>query len=160
MPGPDDVSKLKDLLTVAKVSLSDNNNKRGYELLVEGSGFNNDTTATAYVMHAATAPASCDTVVEMGDAIGSFTVGKDDRVSVPVTVSVPTFKPGMMNQICLKDGEGRTSGSDVETFELEDSIRVVPKSVNAGDSVTISPRTSKLPAHSSWSCEVQSGRMA
>ena len=137
VPGPDDVSKLKDLLTIAEVNLSDNNNKRGFELLVNGSGFNDKTTATAYVMTADAAPADCQAVVDGGRAVGSATVGSDDMVSVTVTVSVPAFKPGEVNQICLVDGEGRTSGSDVETFELEDSIRVVPATVNAGDTVTI-----------------------
>ena len=137
VPGPDDVSKLVDLPTVAEVSLSDNNNARGYELLVNGSGFNDKTTATAYVMTADAKPATCQAVVDGGSAVGSATVGSDDMVSVTVTVSVPAFKPGAVNQICLVDGEGRTSGSDVETFELEDSIRVVPATVNAGDTVTI-----------------------
>ena len=129
------------LPTVAKVSLSDNNNARGYELLVTGTGFNDKTTATAYVMHAAVgaddAPETCAEVVAGGSSIGGALVGSDDSVSVAVTVSVPVFKPGKMNHICLLDGEGRDSGDDVEVFELEDSIRVVPKSVNAGDSVTI-----------------------
>ena len=106
------------LPTVAKVSLSDNNNARDYELLVIGTGFNDKTTATAYVMTAAAAPDTCQAVVDGGSAVGSATVGSDDKVSVTVTVSVPAFKPGAVNQICLVDGEGRTSGSDVETFEL------------------------------------------
>ena len=38
------------LSTVAKVALDDNNNKRGYELLVTGTGYNDGTTATAYVL--------------------------------------------------------------------------------------------------------------
>ena len=131
-----DVDKFA-LPTVAKVSLSDENNARGYELLVTGSGFNDKTTATAYVMTADAAPDTCQDVVDGGSDVGSAIVGSDDKVSVTVTVSVPAFKPGKVNQICLLDGEGRTSGSDVETFELEDSIRVVPATVNAGDTVTI-----------------------
>ena len=38
--------------TVAKVSLSDEDNSRGYEMTVTGSGFNNGVTAGAYVLTA------------------------------------------------------------------------------------------------------------
>ena len=191
VPGPDEVSKLKDLLTVAKVSLSDNNNKRGYEMIVTGTGYNDGTTATAYVLSMPTAAQwwdsldcaemnmvagsldtegngycrlyanldatemdvvrakfaaleavelganGCDVVVASGTSIGTATVGKDDTAAIPVTVSVPTFKPGKVNYICISDGESRGSGADVEVFELEDSIRVVPMEVNAGDTVTL-----------------------
>ena len=193
--GGDDAHKgMTELATLAKVSLSDNNNKRGYELLVAGTGFNDGTTATAYTLANPTAaqwwdsldceemvkavsdnrPANmdnpyckmyaglgstemamvraahmalgsgfalgvngCELVVANGTSIGAATVGSDDSVSIPVTVSVPTFKPGKVNYICISDGERRGSGSDVEVFELEDSIRVVPTEVNAGDTVTL-----------------------
>ena len=186
------------LLTVAKVSLSDNNNKRSYEMTVTGSGYNDGTTATAYTLAmpnaaqwwdsldcpemitaAGMTPSGvkatddanayckpyvdldsdqktkvqglrmglaagfklgangCDVVVASGTAIGAATVGSDDNASISVTVSVPTFKPGKVNYICVSDGEARGSGSDVEIFELEDSIRVVPAEVNAGDTVTV-----------------------
>ena len=36
----------------AKVSLDDENNKRGYELTITGTGFNSGSSATAYVAHA------------------------------------------------------------------------------------------------------------
>ena len=42
--------KANELKTVAKISLSDVDNKRGYELTVSGSGFNDGTTATAWVL--------------------------------------------------------------------------------------------------------------
>ena len=42
--------KANELKTVAKISLSDVDNKRGYELTVTGSGFNDGTTATAWVL--------------------------------------------------------------------------------------------------------------
>ena len=76
-------------------------------------------------------------VVGNGTAIGTATVGSDDTAAIPVTVTVPTFKPGKVNYICVSDGESLGSGSDVEVFELEDSIRVVPTEVNAGDTVTL-----------------------
>ena len=79
----------------------------------------------------------CDVVVANGTAIGTAIVGKDDTAAIPVTVTVPIFKPGKVNYICVSDGESRGSGSDVEIFELEDSIRVIPTEVNAGDTVTL-----------------------
>ena len=42
--------KANELETVAKIALSDVDNKRGYELTVTGSGFNDGTTATAWVL--------------------------------------------------------------------------------------------------------------
>ena len=44
-PWPTDI-----LNTWAKISLSDVDNKRGYEMTVTGSGFNNGTTAGVYVL--------------------------------------------------------------------------------------------------------------
>ena len=195
--GGDTVADLQalNLMTVAKVSLDDNNNKRGFELTVTGTGYNDGTTATAYVLAKPTAaqwwdsldcgemvdavndprPAveatnpyckmydglgatemtrvreefgeltagfllgsnGCTVVVAHGTSIGSTNVGTNDAVAIPVTVTVPIFKPGKVNYICVSDGESRGSGADVEIFELEDSIRVVPMEVNAGDTVTI-----------------------
>ena len=209
VPGPDDIDsdegtnvggdtvadlQALNLMTVAKVGLDDNN-KRGHPLIVTGTGYNDGTTATAYVLAEPTAaqwwdsldcqemvdavndprPAveatnpyckmyaglgateltrvreefgeltagfslgsnGCTVVVAHGTSIGSANVGKDDAVAIPVTVTVPIFKPGKVNYICVSDGESRGSGADVEIFELEDSIRVVPMEVNAGDTVTI-----------------------
>ena len=42
--------KTNELATVAKISLSDVDNSRGYEMTVTGSGFNNGTTASVYVL--------------------------------------------------------------------------------------------------------------
>ena len=50
VPGPAAVNKDFELKTVAKISLSDVDNSRGYELTVTGSGFNDGTTATAWVL--------------------------------------------------------------------------------------------------------------
>ena len=198
LPGPDAVTKEDEMVTAAKVELSDNNNKRSYEMVVTGTGYNDGTTATAYTLAMPTAaqwwdsldcaemitvvgmtpsgnaetdadnpyckmyagldsaqmtrvralftalPAGfelgangCDVVVANGTSIGAATVGKDDIATIPVTVTVPTFKPGKVNYICVSDGESRGSGADVEVFELEDRIRVVPEEVNAGDTVTL-----------------------
>ena len=50
VPGPAAVNKDFELKTVAKIALSDVDNSRGYELTVTGSGFNDGTTATAWVL--------------------------------------------------------------------------------------------------------------
>ena len=50
VPGPAAVNKDFELKTVAKIALSDVDNSRGYELAVTGSGFNDGTTATAWVL--------------------------------------------------------------------------------------------------------------
>ena len=126
-----------DLDTVAKISLSDNNNKRGYEMTVTASGFNDGTTAGAYVLVETGAAPSCARVISEGVAVGNAIVGSDDVAAIPVEVAAPTFKPGKVNYICVADGEGRRADGDVEQFELEDSIRVVPSAVNAGDTVTV-----------------------
>ena len=68
---------------------------------------------------------------------GIATVGSDDKVAVTFEVTVPTFKPGNHNYICMVDGEGRAASTDVEDFKLEPSIRVVPSSASAGDSITV-----------------------
>ena len=69
--------------------------------------------------------------------MGSALVGSDDKAAVTFSVTVPTFEAGPENYICMRDGEGRTSGTDVESFKLEASIRVVPSTVSAGDIVNV-----------------------
>ena len=64
-------------------------------------------------------------------------MGSDDRVSVTFVVTAPTFAPGNANYICMVDGEGRMSHTDVERFHLEHSIRVGPSAVRIGDTSTI-----------------------
>ena len=51
---PADRTKVKPFIvsTVGKISLSDVDNTRGYELTVTGSGFNNGTSAAVHVLHA------------------------------------------------------------------------------------------------------------
>ena len=194
--------------TLAKISLSDEDNSRGYELTVTGSGFNNGTSAAAHVLHnaaviwwetldcaamkvamgyeadddsagatafcahfpgygatvlseanqlavkaaatgdkaggrisSAQAEANeaqvCGLVIVEGHRAGLATVGSDDKVAVTFEVSVPIFGPGNQNYICMIDGEGRASSTDVEQFELEPSIRVSPSAANPGDTVTV-----------------------
>ena len=178
--------------TVAKISLSDVDNKRGYEMTVTGSGFNDGTTASVYVlanakyMHEAwwdglmcgpmkvamgymaddtsmaaqqycgffnptgtqamlSADAAkavnnahlCARIINDGTKVGGALVGSDDKVAVTFEVTAPTFKPGNVNYICMADGEGRASNTDVEDFNLEPSIKVVPSSVSSGDTVNV-----------------------
>ncbi len=130
--------------TYAKIALSDEDNRRGYELTVFGSGFNNGTSAAVYVLHKAGADPgdrttwpSCAEVITQGARAGIATVGSDDRVAVTFEVTVPPFRAGKNNYICMVDGEGRSSSTDVEQFELQDSLRVAPTSVAVGDTVTV-----------------------
>ena len=135
--GPDrEVATADRLSILAEISLSDEDNTRGYELTITGKGFNNGTTASAYVLKSATAPADCADVVARGTNIGSTLVGSDDVGTVVVEVSVPTFGAGNINRICMVDGETRYS-SDVDTFHLEPSIRAVPSTASSGDTVNI-----------------------
>ena len=201
VPGPAEVNKDYELKTVAKISLSDVNNSRGYQLVVAGSGFNDGTTATAWVlgrqvttaewwnaldcddMNALVDPDDADTdaamgtspctmydgldttagghksivdaadttkgyaekgvcqvIIDKGTAAGSGLVGSDDKVAVSFEVTVPTFNAGKHNYICMNDGEDRRSETDVEDFELESSIEVVPSTVSSGDTVNVFAR--------------------
>ena len=173
--------------TVAKIALNDDDNVRGYDLTVTGSGFNNGVTADVYVlsgndvvwntldcaqmnlaagssdtmgngfcrMYADLTAAEKDAVDDLdfsdnpaeaavcagiiaeGANPGSGTVGSDDKIATTFEVTVPTFMRGDQNYICMIDGEGRSSNSDVEKFKLEPSIRVVPSTVSAGDTVNV-----------------------
>ena len=191
------------LPTYAKIGLSDVDNSRGYEMTVTGSGFNDGTTAGAYVLpHARYAVAEwwetlscaemqaamgtdsnnvcfhydlnemymsysissdrghpdflalseedqkkysdmvftshlCRTIIQDGTKAGGALVGSDDKVAVTFEVTVPTFKPGNVNYICMVDGEGRASNRDVEDFNLEPSIAVVPSTASTGDTVNV-----------------------
>ena len=133
-----DPSTEQTLMTLPKISLSDVDNIRGYELTITGSGFNDGTTASAYVLKAASAPANCAAIVSnpASTLIGSGLVGSDDKVVITADVTVPTFGAGNVNQICMVDGENRYS-SDIDDFKLEPSIRVVPSTVSSGDTINV-----------------------
>ena len=138
VPGPAEVDKDFELMTLPKIGLSDVDNIRGYELTITGSGFNNGTSASAYVLQAASAPADCAALVAnpASTKIGSGLVATDDTVVITAEVTVPTFGAGNINQICMVDGENRYS-SDIDDFKLEPSIKVVPNEVNSGDTVNV-----------------------
>ena len=205
-----DVSK-GALETNAKVTLSDEDNKRGYELMIVGTGLNDGTTADAHVLavpmpdmlstadleniamwwagldceemndvvdpaddepqtgsddpmaspkspycvaeyddlsaaakpvvnrayyNGPSSPFSCAYVQMAGSDLGGGIVNTDDTITIMAEVTSPTFKPGNVNHICVIDGEGRET-IDVDKFHLEPSIRVVPSTVNAGDTVNV-----------------------
>ena len=198
VPNPAQVN-LNTLPTYAKIGLSDVDNKRGYEMTVTGSGFNDGTTASAYVlqiagsdgdhknayiwnaldcaemvaavgdatMEAATSAnpycamyaglgdaekaevgdldfskgaaeaALCSAIIRSGTKVGGALVASDDKVTATFEVTVPTFGPGNTNHICMVDGEGRTSKTDVEDFNLQPSIAVVPGTASTGDTVNV-----------------------
>ena len=128
--------------------MSDVNNTRGYELGVFGIGFSGGTAAAVYVLHdpsvapgvfddGASEAALCQRIIDQGAFFGGAIVGSDSRVAVFGMVTAPTFGPGKHNYICMVDGAGRMSGTDVERFHLEHTVRVVPSVATAGDSVTI-----------------------
>ena len=140
------------LRTYAKISLSDDSNTRGYRLTVTGSGFNNGVAAAIHVLTdsdvtqdlAAMVAAggemeaqACILIIREGHRVGIATVGNDDRVAITFEVTVPVFKPGAINYICMVDGEGRTSSTDVEVFTLEPTLRASPSSVAVGDVITL-----------------------
>ncbi len=129
--------------TYAKITLSDYDNTRGYQLTVTGTGFNNGTSAAVHVLHDADATPddkttwpSCAEVITQGARAGIATVGSDDKVAITFEVTVPTFRAGKNNYICMVDGEGRGS-QNVEQLHMEAYIRVVPSSVNAGDTINV-----------------------
>ena len=134
-------STVNDSQTVARISLSDMDNVRGYELTVIGAGFNNGATASVYVLNRApTTGMECEDIVRNGTLAGQAVVSNGGLVAVTFEVTVPTFRPGDQNYICMIDDEGRMSDTDVEQFELEATIKVVPSVVNSGDTVNVFAR--------------------
>ena len=146
------IIQLGTVVTRAKISLSDDANTRGYQLTVTGSGFNNGTTAGVYVLNRApmgeTGMEKCEDIIINGANPGAVTVGSDDKAVVTFKVTVPTFRPGNQNYICMVDGEGRMSSTDIEQFHLEATIRVVPSVVSAGDTVTVFAQDYPMPGAS------------
>ena len=142
----DDMIDGAPLSTFANIGLSDVDNRRGYQMTVTGSGFNDGTTAAVYVLHDSTVGyvpsgdaerALCHRIIREGTLVGHAVVGSDDRVAVTFEVTVPPFGPGSTNYICMVDGEGRMSDTDVEDFRLEPFIRVAPSAARVGDIVSV-----------------------
>ena len=217
-------TSLNTLRTWSKIALNDVDNKRGFELTVAGSGFNNGTTAGAYVLNRAPVahggddmyhgtvaawwdsldcPAmvaavgsgaagnngmedmtnpycamyadlsdddvfavgqpyespkdvvkrvfkshQCNDILNNGTNAGGALVGSNDKVNAVFEVTVPTFSRGEDNWICMIDGEGRRSYTDLEDFHLQPSIAVVPSSVSTGDTVNVFARD--YPGTGAW----------
>ena len=135
------------LLTKAKISLSADDGGRGKEVTITGSGFNNGTTATVYVLtmaNGATSGMSCQSLLDNGDkvSLGTAEVGSDDKFSVAFTVSNDDFDKGEVNYICARDDEAPKNrpASAVKTFDMTPSLSVSPDSANSGEEVTLKPR--------------------
>ena len=135
------------LLTEAKISLSADDGGRGKEVTITGTGFNNDTTATVYVLtmaNGATSGMSCPSLLDDGDkvSLGTAEVGSDDKFSVVFTVSNDDFDKGEVNYICARDDDAPTNrpASAVKTFDMTPSLSVSPDSANSGEEVTLKPR--------------------
>ena len=138
-------TKLDDLPTWAKISLSADDGGRGTEVTITGTGFNNDKNAEAFVLVAATKPMDCMALVDHDDSesLGTATVGSDDKFSIVFTVHQDEFDAGKVNWICAKDSEsegGNRYSSDVDGFEVKDSLSITPETVVSGDEVTLKPR--------------------
>ena len=138
-------TKLDDLPTWAKISLSADDGGRGKEVTITGTGFNNDKNAEAFVLVAATKPMDCMALVDHDDSesLGTATVGSDDKFSIVFTVHQDEFDAGKVNWICAKDSEsegGNRYSSDVDGFEVKDSLSITPETVVSGDEVTLKPR--------------------
>ena len=80
---------------------------------------------------------TCADIIINGTRLGAAMVGSDDRVEIPFTINNPPFRPGPGNLLCMEDGEGATSATDVEHITLTPSIAVTPESVSAGNIVTL-----------------------
>ena len=137
--------KLDDLPTWAKISLDADDGGRGKEVTISGSGFNNGTTAEAFVLVADTKPMDCETLIANSDSesLGTAGVGSDDKFSIVFTVHQDEFDAGMVNWICARDSEsdgGNRYSSDVDGFEVKDSLSITPEAVAYGEEVTLKPR--------------------
>ena len=139
------------LRTYAKISLSDDSNTRGYRLTITGSGFNNGVSAAVHVLADSDVPQdlaamvaaggemeaqACRLIIIEGHRAGIATVGNDDRVAITFEVTVPVFRPGI-NYLCMVDGEGRFSATDVERFHLEPTMTITPDNPGPRDYLTI-----------------------
>ena len=139
--------KLTDLPTEAMIKLSADDGGRGKEVTITGTGFNDGTTATVYLLtmeNGATSGMSCLSLLDNGDkvSLGTAEVGSDDQFSVVFTVSNDDFDKGEVNYICARDDEAPTNrpASAVKTFDMTPSLSVSPDSANSGEEVTLKPR--------------------
>ena len=78
----------------------------------------------------------CRIIVDDGTNVGSALVGSDDKVAVTFEVTAPPSARQPTTSAWLTV-TGRMSYTDVEDFNLEPSIKVVPSSANTGDTVNV-----------------------
>ena len=102
----------------------------------------------------ATEAQACSLILTRGQRAGIATVDSDDTVAVTFEVTVPIFKPGNQNFLCMVDGEGRNSSTDVEQFELEPSIRISPANASVGDTVNVHAQDYPEPGRSLTSVKI------
>ena len=123
--------------------MSDENNKRGYELNIVGKGLNSGRTATAYVLEdqSPSITPSCETVVDDGESVGSAVVGSDHAAVVVDTVTTDNYSAGKTNYICMEDDNSPNPRmTTVKQFEMQASIAASPAEVSSGDEVTVAIR--------------------
>lgn len=129
----------------SKVGLSDEDNARGYNLVVTAKGLNKGRLATAHLWNGPDnggpddSGVSCYDVVANGEKIGEKTVGSDFAAAIEIEVDNDQFTPGWTNYICVRDDNSPDNRytRDPKVFELEPSITATPANVNSGDKVTI-----------------------
>ena len=138
-------TKLDDRKTEAKISLNADDGGRGKEITITGTGFNNGTTAEAFVLVSDTEPMDCETLIANSDSesLSTAAVGDNDKFSIVFTVHQDEFDAGKVNWICAKDSEsegGNRYASAVKGFEVKDSLSITPEAVASGEEVTLKPR--------------------
>ena len=92
-----------------------------------------------------TKPMDCETLIANSDSesLGTAPVGDNDKFSIAFTVHQDEFDAGMVNWICAKDSEsdgGNRYSSDVDGFEVKDSLSITPEAIASGEEVTLKPR--------------------
>ena len=132
---------LPNVVVKPKVSLDDENNKRGYELTITGTGFNKAAAPPAYVLKwpecGSDGLRSADRRRRYGcggESLGSGTVGSDHKFVVTAEVtggSKGDFSPGETNYICIRDDNSPTGGCPATPTcsILQHSIAVEPSDV-------------------------------
>ncbi len=135
-----------NLVIKPKVKLSDDANKRGYELTITANGLNKGRNAGAFVLSGQdAAPADCRAlIVQAGGRsarVGEAVVDSVHTAVFTVEVTTDDFTAGNTNHICVADDDANNQqATTIESFNLEPSIAVEPKSVSAGDEVTVKLR--------------------
>ena len=130
----------------AKTKLSDDANKRGYELVITANGLNKGRNAGAFVLSGQdSAPPNCQTLIVQaggrGARVGEAVVDSVHTAVFTVDVTTDDFTAGETNYICVADDDANSQKfTNVKSFNLEPSVAASPAQVKAGDEVTIKLR--------------------